>query len=162
MTASPGENYLTTETLTAPPQKLQLLLIEAAIRAARRAGRQWQAGRPEQALPALLHAQAVVAELLRGVNQQLNSALTDRVAAVYAFVFRRLAEAGYSRDEEKLADAVRLLEIERQTWQQVCQQTVTPQRVDAADEIPPPAGRATQAPVESPEPSPSGGLSLEA
>ena len=55
------------------------------------------------------------------------------MAAVYAFIFRRLVEAGYRQDEAKLADAIRLLEIERQTWQRVCQQTVTPQRVDQAD-----------------------------
>ena len=88
--------------------------------------------------------------------------LTDRVAAVYAFIFRRLVEAGYGRDEAKLADAIRLLEIERQTWQEVCQQTVTPQRLNPADDIPAPAGRTNLAPVESPEPFPSGGLSLEA
>ncbi len=88
--------------------------------------------------------------------------LTDRVAAVYAFIFRRLVEAGYRRDEAKLADAIRLLEIERETWQRVCQQTVTPQRVDPADRVPAPAGRTNPAPVESLEPFPSGGLSLEA
>ena len=113
MAPSARENYLTMEALTAAPQKLQLLLIEAAIRSAQRAGREWQAGRDEQALQSLLHAQAVLAELLRGVKQESNLELTDRVAAVYAFIFRRLVEAGYGRDEAKLADAIRLLEIER-------------------------------------------------
>ena len=99
MAPSARESYLTAETMTATPQKLQLLLIEAALRSARRADRQWRDQQDEQALESLIHAQAVMGELLRGVDQQLRSELTDRVAAVYAFIFRRLAEAGYREDE---------------------------------------------------------------
>ncbi len=117
MAPSARENYLTTETMTATPQKLQLLLIEAALRSARRADRQWRDQQDEQALESVIHAQAVMGELLRGVDQQSRSELTDRVAAVYAFIFRRLAEAGYRQDRAMLADAIRLLEIERETWQ---------------------------------------------
>ena len=84
------------------------------------------------------------------------------MAAVYAFIFRRLVEAGYRRDEGKLADAIRLLEMERETWQQVCQQTVSPQRVDPADRRSSARGRTNPAPVDSLEPFSSGGLSLEA
>ncbi len=162
MASSARENYLTTEATTAAPQKLQLLLVEAALRSARRAGQQWQDEQDEQAIQSIVHAEAVVSELLRGVKQQLNSPLTDRVAAVYAFIFRRLAEAAYRRDETLLADAIRLLEIEGKTWQRVCQQAVTPQRVDPADELPAPTGRAPLAPADWPEPLSAGGLSLEA
>ena len=48
MTPSARENYLSTETLTAAPQKLQLLLVEAAIRSARRGG---QLGTPARTTP---------------------------------------------------------------------------------------------------------------
>ncbi len=162
MAPSPRESYLTTETMTATPQKLQLLLIEAALRSARRAGQQWRSGQNQPALESVIHAQDVVCELLRGVKQQLKSELTDRVAAVYAFIFRRLAEAGFRREESLLADAVRLLEIERQTWQRLCQQTPTPQRVDQGGVVPAPSGRPAMAPLDSPEPFSAGGLSLEA
>ena len=101
-------------------------------------------------------------ELLRGVDQQSRSELTDRVAAVYAFIFRRLAEAGYRQDPAVLADAIRLLEIERETWQRVGQQTVIPQRVDQAGDVPSPTVRPPTPPTDNPESFPSGGLSLEA
>ena len=59
MPDSARESYLTTEVLTATPQKTQLLLIEAALRSSQRAGQQWAAKQDEAALQSLLHAQAV-------------------------------------------------------------------------------------------------------
>ena len=42
MQASAQSNYLETEVMTAPPQKLQLMLVEAAIRSAERARAMWR------------------------------------------------------------------------------------------------------------------------
>lgn len=122
MQSSPCNDYLVTEVLTAPPQKLQLLLIEAAIRAAERARDRWQAGEDGQASEALIHAQEVVGELLAGLNREVDAELAKRVASVYLFIFRNLMEASSERSEKKLADALRVLEAERETWQQVCRQ----------------------------------------
>jgi len=41
MDASAHESYLVTEVMTATPQKLQLMLIDAAIRSAEKARRLW-------------------------------------------------------------------------------------------------------------------------
>ena len=162
MPVSARENYLANDVSTATPQKLHLLLIEAALRSAQRAGQQWRGRQDEQALQSLLHAQAVVSELLRGVDASSKSALTDRVVALYAFIFRRLAEAGFRRDEEKLAEAIRLLEIERETWRQVCQQAMVHHRMDDANTVPPPAGARAMPALEGLDALSSGGFSLEA
>lgn len=122
MRSSARENYLVTEVMTAAPQKLQLMLIEAAIRAAQRARQMWQAGRDDQACEALIHAQQLVAELLAGLNRDVDAALVGKMASVYLFIFRSLMEANQGRDEEKLDAAVRVLEVERATWRQVCEQ----------------------------------------
>ena len=115
------KNYLAAEVMTATPQKLQLMLIEAAIRSAQRARAQWQAQRNDQACESLIHAQEIIGELLASLNRETAPELIAEVAAVYLFVFRSLMEANYRRDEAKLNDAIRVLEVERETWQQVCE-----------------------------------------
>lgn len=122
MQSSARENYLVTDVMTATPQKLQLMLIEAAIRSAERAREKWQAGKDDQACEALIHAQQVVGELLAGLNHEVDSHLVKRVASVYLFVFRNLMEANHQRDEKKLDDVLRVLEVERETWRQACEQ----------------------------------------
>jgi flagellar protein FliS len=121
MQFSPNDNqYLVTEVFTAPPQKLQLMLIEAAIRLAGRTRHQWQAGENGQASLSLMNAQEIVDQLIGGLNRDVNPELVDRVEAVYEFISARLKQAGAQRDGEKLQDAIRVLEIQRETWRQVC------------------------------------------
>lgn len=122
---STREKYLTSEVMTSPPQKLQLMVIEAALRSAHRARDFWQAHDDEQALDALIHAQECVNELLTGLNRESGLEVVDRIAAIYVFIFRSLVEAAHQHDETKLADAVRILEIERETWRQVCEKLAT-------------------------------------
>ena len=115
-----ANQYLTTEVFTAPPQKLQLMLIEMAIRLVARAKQYLQAKEIGQACLALLHTQQIVDQLIAGVNREASPELADRVLAVYDFVARRLREANTELDEKKLEDVARIFEIERGTWQLVC------------------------------------------
>jgi flagellar protein FliS len=137
MSASVRENYLVTEVLTATPQKLHLMLVEAAIRAGQQARQHWRAGENEAASEALIRAQEIMSELVAGLNREVDPGLVRRVASVYLFVYRSLMEANFLRDEDKLADALRVLEIERQTWRSVCEQLGSDQpgssRTDAAE-----------------------------
>ena len=122
MESSARENYLVTEVMTATPQKLQLMLIDAAIRSARQARKHWQDSNHEQAREGLIHAQEILGEMLAGLNREVAPELVNNLAGVYMFVFRALVEANHQHDEKKLDDALRILEIERETWQQVCGQ----------------------------------------
>jgi flagellar secretion chaperone FliS len=115
-----ANSYLTTEVFTAPPQKLQLMLIQMAIRQVARAKREWQAGETGEACQTLLHAQQIVDQLIAGVNREASPELADRVLSVYDFISRRLREANTERDTKKLDDVSRVLEIERETWQLIC------------------------------------------
>jgi len=130
MQCSARENYLVTDVMTATPQKLQLMLIEAAIHSVRRAREKWAAGDDARASEALTHAQEVVGEMLAGLNREVATDLIQKVASVYLFVFRNLMEANHERNESKLDDALRVLEIERETWRQVCQQLGSRQTPD--------------------------------
>ena len=114
------DSYLSTEVKTAAPQKLQLMLVETALRLANRARQFWQEGRNERALQAIIEAQAVMVHMLGVIDREAGGDLAKRVSAVYEFIFRSLVKAGQRHDEKSLGDAVRILEIERETWRQVC------------------------------------------
>ena len=140
MPPSARESYQAAEITTASPQKLQLLLIEAALRSA-------AARRPAMARRAARGCLSIAAPRPGGGDRTaprdrsaVARGVAARAAAVYAFIFRRLAECGFQRDEEKLAEAIRLLEFERETWRQVCQQA-RDRRIDPAGSLPPPAAR---------------------
>ena len=114
------DNYLATEVKTAAPQKLQWLLIEAAIRSANAAREYWRQGRDDLAIVRIAHAQGVLGEMLAAIDRDAGGKLAERVSGLYEFVFRLLVRAGHRHDETCLVDAVRILEIERETWRQLC------------------------------------------
>lgn len=123
--------YLETQINTATPQKLRLMLIEGAIRYAQQTIDYWQQGRGEDGLAALLRCQAVVAELLGGVRED-GTALTRQVIDIYVFLALELNEAEMNFDAERVAGVVRVLQEDRQTWQELCQHlTEAPQPVAA-------------------------------
>jgi len=116
------DEYLETEVLTAPPQKLQLMLLDATLRFAAKAQDCWRAENFIDGGEAILRCQEIVTEIMAGIQPEVDKSLTSRVSAIYAFVFRCLVAAHLHRDEAKLAEAIAILEIERETWQQVCMQ----------------------------------------
>lgn len=155
MDISPRDNYLSAEILTAPQEKLHLLLIEAALRCCHRAKQHWLAGQEIQATEALIRAQEIAAEMLAGLKREAAPELVAQVAAVYGFVYRSLVEAGLLHDEAKLGGAIRVLEIERETWRQLCD------RLSGKD-----AGQSAKAPpmphFQSPTAAAAPGFSLDA
>ncbi len=121
MNLAPREDYLINEVMTASPQKLQLMLIEAALRQASKARTLWQEKKDLEAGEPLVRAQEIVTQLLAGVKPEADAQLARRVVGVYGFVFRTLVAAHLERSEPKLSEAISILEIERETWRQVCQ-----------------------------------------
>jgi flagellar protein FliS len=126
------DQYLEHEVLSAPPQKLQLLLIEAAIRQGKKAQHLWSQSQDVAARQALVRAQEIVTQMLAGLQADRTHPLVRRVAAVYSFIIRGLAKAYLQHDEPSLTDAIRILEIERETWRQVCQQLANRQTAPIA------------------------------
>jgi flagellar protein FliS len=130
---APNQDYLATEVLTAPPQKLRLMLIEAAIRYISRARASWTAGYTEEGGELILRAQEIVGELLAALKPDATSELVRNVAALYVFVFRALVEAHVHRNAARLDDALRVLSVEAETWRMVCRQLAESQA--AADSM---------------------------
>ena len=115
------QNYLQAEVHTATPQKLQLMLVEAAIKNIHRTKKAWEEERFEAGFESLSLAQDIVAEILSSVDKEGNPDLAGKIASIYVFIFRCLAEGGMTHDQSKLDDALRVLTSERETWRLVCE-----------------------------------------
>lgn len=121
MFASAHHTYLETQITTATPQKLRLMLLDGALRFAHQTADQWQRGEWDSALESLIRCREIVAELLSGVQPD-ESSLSRQVTGLYVYLLAALTEAQQTRDEHQLAAVVRVLEAERETWRQVCDQ----------------------------------------
>jgi flagellar protein FliS len=153
------DQYLVTQVQTATAERRQLLLIEAALRLANRARHYRQEGRHEQALRAVQEAQEIIAHMLGVIDHNAGDAARS-TSAVYDFIYRSLVLAGYRNDDKNLGDAIRILEIERETWQQVCERVVM-ERSSARPAAPHVQFGAPIAQDDMDESDFSGGFSLE-
>jgi len=140
MQAAARETYLATEVMTAPPQKLQLLLIEGAMRFCNLALSRWEQGDQEAAGEALTRAQGIITELIAAVRPEHNRELARKAASVYLYLFRTLVDAHLRHDAQLVRDALRVLDVERGTWQEVCKRlagtTPAPVEMPAEDYTP--------------------------
>ena len=137
MSTQQNSHYLESRVLTAPPQRLQLMLVEGAIRFGREAEAAMNRGETQAAATPLMRMFDILAEMLAGAREQ-KTELNQKIAAFYTYLFRIVAEAKVNEDVEKLRAAIGLLEFERQTWQLVC---------DKIGNAPAPSASATHAPA---------------
>jgi flagellar protein FliS len=115
-------NYLATEVLTAAPHKLQLMLIDGAIRFGQQARELWREGRDDVAGESIIRCQRIVAQLLAGLRRDEHPELARQIGSVYVFVLNSLIAAHLNRDEQKLSDALSVLAEEQITWRAVCRE----------------------------------------
>jgi flagellar protein FliS len=147
--------YLESKVLTAPPQRLHLMLIEGAMRFGRQAQSALERGDAVAAAAPLMKVIDIVGELLAGVRKQ-STEVNRKLADLYLFLFRRASEAKINTDSAALADVLRVLEIERQTWQMVCDKFVRGSESPASTNPAAPTDRSPRSTPARP------GLSLEA
>jgi len=120
MDASARDAYLEAQIKTATPQKLRLMLIEAALRFARSAYDALADGHHEEMFEATVRCRRILTELLSSVDQG-HSPLTKQVVALYVYLFQTLTEAQLKRNPDRYSDVIKVLEIERDTWRQLCE-----------------------------------------
>jgi len=119
----PHDIYLETQVTTATPQRLRLMLIDAAIRWAHVTVEHWRSGRQAEALEPLIRCREIISELLAGVKQD-GSPLSNQVLGLYSFLFNALTAAQHSHSAAAVEAAIRVLEEERTTWSLLCEQLV--------------------------------------
>jgi flagellar secretion chaperone FliS len=163
MTAAPRNQYLESKVLSAPSHRLHLMLIEGAIRRGNQAEEALRRGDLKAADKPLMQTIEIVGELLAGVRGR-KTELNKQIADVYWFMFRLVSEAKINDDADKLSEALKLLEFERETWQLVCEKLGS----EAADSKPTAPRASHRMPTRTPTVAlntlhtPTSGISLEA
>lgn len=127
--------YFVSEVMTASPQNLRLMLIEGALQHARRAVELWQERKLFEAGDSIDRMRAIVTELMTRMNRERQPELTDRVVSLYTWMYGEIAQAHIGHDAARLQKVIDVLEIERGTWQQVCE--LLPGPVPVPDGFPP-------------------------
>lgn len=137
MTATIPNPYLRDAVLTATPEQLQLMLYDGAIRFALQARDAIDKKDYETMYLRLTRSQNIVLEMLNGLNHDINPQLCGRMAAIYNFIYRKLIDACVHRNTEEIDDAVRLLRMERETWQLLVDKVTQTRQADPAAVKPP-------------------------
>jgi flagellar secretion chaperone FliS len=140
MNTSAHDAYLEAQVLTATPQRLRLMLIEAALRTARQAQACWRASSNEEGDQAIGRCREILCELIGGIRAG-ETATADRVLSVYLFLFNSLTTAQSARDSQRLGRIIQVLEEEQETWREVCltlpDRPATPQAIATREEFAP-------------------------
>lgn len=118
----PRDEYLEARVMTASAARLHLMVLDGAIRFGRQAAAALAERRFDAAHAALNSSRGCVAELISGLDPQHARELVRRVADLFSFVYRRLTDADARHDAQLVHDAVRVLEMHRETWLQLLQQ----------------------------------------
>jgi flagellar protein FliS len=108
--------YLETQVLTATPERLHLMVTDAAIRFARQALAAIENKDIEVAFQALIRSRECVGSMLSGIATDPNPELADRLRGLFIFVQQNLARADLLRDPQLVRDALSILETHRATW----------------------------------------------
>lgn len=117
MTTLADNAYLKDAVMTATPEQLQLMLYDGAIRFAMQGRDALTREDYETSYQRLTRAQNIITEMQLGLNYEINRELCERVSSIYNFIFRKLVEANVHRDPNAIDDALRVLRVERETWQ---------------------------------------------
>lgn len=108
--------YLENQVLTASPYRLHLMVVDGAVRFARRALEALEAHNREAAHLALNRSREFITELLGGLDEGHSSELTTPLKELFLYAYRNLVRADFDRDPKIVRDAIRVLEMHRETW----------------------------------------------
>ncbi len=143
MTSDVSNEYLRTRVLSAPPEELRLLLLEGAVRFARR-GREGLAEKIyEKSFDNIGQCKAIVMALIDALRPEVDPDLCKRLAGLYTYIWRRLTDANVEHTLGPMDESIRLLEYELETWSMLVERLKQERRAQAPGA---PAGAAAPTP----------------
>jgi flagellar protein FliS len=123
--ATAQQAYRDSAILTAPPERLVVMLYDGANRFLIQAATAMRSGDLTQTNDRLRRAEAIVQEL-RSTLDMSAGAVAVNLESIYAFCQRLLLEARLKRDPSKIEHVAKLLRELRDAWDQVAGTTCTP------------------------------------
>jgi len=116
MMHQPSTQYLKTQIMTAPPEMLQLMLWDGAIRFAEQGKEAIVRKDIEGSYKSLLRAQKIIIEMTTTLRHDASPDLCGKLAALYNFMYRRLVDANLTKDPVAVDDALKVMRHQRETW----------------------------------------------
>ena len=144
--------YLETEIKTATPQKLRLMLIDGALRFARLTLQHWEVSAQQEARETCRRCRNILLELLSSLNTE-SSSVAAKSADIYIYLIQAITQAELDDDTSQIDEVIRVLEIERGTWREVCEKyphTASPGQHQRKEILP--TGMKAIPPVDLPNP----------
>jgi flagellar protein FliS len=117
--------YRDSAILTAPPERLVVLLYDGANRFLLQAAVAMRSRDLTVTNDKLRRAEAIITELRATLDMSAGEVATN-LEAIYAFSQRHLMEARVKQDPEKIEHVAKLLRELRDAWDQVAGQACTP------------------------------------
>ncbi|WP_417392955.1 flagellar export chaperone FliS [Gimesia sp.] len=111
-----GKDYLENQVLTAKPLQLHLMVVDGALRFARKAALAAADKNFEQAHFALDKSRDLVAELIGGLDPSQQPEMVEQLKALFVFVYENLHHADVKQDASFIQNAIKVLEIHRESW----------------------------------------------
>jgi flagellar protein FliS len=164
MMTDKNREYLEARIQTANSAQLHMMLLDGALRFAREAEKGVLRGEELGYHAPLTRTMDIVEELIAGVRHSEDD-LNEKLASLYTFVYMRLMSVYVNGDKQMMAEALRVLEFQRETWRQAVDKLATETKAEA-----PAAPLAKKVPAPKPHLGggsvtadiPVGGLSFEA
>ncbi|MFK7789264.1 MAG: flagellar export chaperone FliS [Phycisphaeraceae bacterium] len=117
MNATTNANpYLRNQVLSAKPEELRLMLFDGAIRFLNNGRKGLENKNFDVSYTNISKAQKIVLELSSSLNRNVMPEVTEKLSALYTFIYRLLVDASTTREAKHLDEAIRLLKYERETW----------------------------------------------
>ena len=113
--ASAHEAYTASAVMTAPPERLVVMLYDGAIRFLGQGAVALREGDRERARDRIRRAEAIVSELNLCLDMS-HGEVPERLRSIYLFCKRQLLDANLHADADKLASVQRLLVPLRDAW----------------------------------------------
>lgn len=127
--------YLRDAVMTASQEQLQLMLYDGAIRFATQGRDAVEKKEYEASYERLTRAQNIILEMLNGLNYDVNQELCERMASIYMFIYKKLLDANINHNTSDIDDALKVLQIERETWQMLVEKVNRVRDTDETDQF---------------------------
>jgi flagellar protein FliS len=112
--------YQQQQVLTAPPDKLLLMLFDGALRFCGQAKKALEAGELAECHQFIIKTQDIIIELETSLNMDYE--ISASLFALYDYLYRRLVEANIKKDAAILEEVMDFLTDLRQMWVDVALQ----------------------------------------
>jgi flagellar protein FliS len=136
------DQYLKTQVMTASPYDLHLMVVNGAIRYAKHAEKSLEARSYEIAHLSLTKSREFVAEMMSGLRPEHAPEAVANLKSLFNFVHANLVRADMERNPQLVQDAVRILELHRETWTELGRQLAAAEKAETprteSSPVPPP------------------------